>query len=405
MSLQTDSSHSPRSSRLVAQVTVATTARLIMNISQRMVYPFLPVIARGLNISMQTAGQLLAIRFAVGVLSPLFGPLSDRFGRRQMMAGALIALTGGALLVLVPGYPAIVAGFVLLGLAKAVFDPSLLAYLGDRIPYHRLGRLIAIVELAWGGALVVGAPLIGWIIGRWGWQSSFLFVAVTAPMAMAGLMAAVPRAHGSDAESSTHPIHVSLRQVLGSRSAVAALGVAFLMMASSELQFIVYGPWMETIFDLSVSGLGLATMVIGTAEILGEIGVGGLVDRLGKRRSVAAGLALAALSYLALPVVSSTLTSARVALFVLFAFFEFTVVANLPLTTELVPGARATMLSLMVASGALGRMAGAWAGPLLWEQGGMAWNSTGAGLGMVLALALLLAFVREGAVASARSRP
>ena len=80
-----------------------------------------------------------------------------------MMTAGMLILFGAALLILLPQYPAVVLGFALLGLAKVTFDPSLYAYLADRIPYHRRGRLIAGIELTWGGAILLGAPAMGWV--------------------------------------------------------------------------------------------------------------------------------------------------------------------------------------------------------------------------------------------------
>jgi len=233
-------------------------------------------------------------RSAVGLASPLFGPLSDRWGRRRMMAAGLLALAwGGVIIALVPSFPAAFVGFLLLGLAKVIFDPNLQAYLGDRVPYHRRGLVIAVTELAWAGGILVGAPLVGLIIERWGWRTPFGLLAALAVAALGALLLVLPSDHRRGADVAAEAsIRDAFRLVLGQRRAVAALAVFFLMVAGNEILFIVYGTWMETGFGLSVARLGLLTMTIGVAELLGEIGVGALVDRLGKRNSVAIGLAL-----------------------------------------------------------------------------------------------------------------
>lgn len=390
-------SEQPKEVGLVKQVGTITLIRLVVSVVQRMAYPFLPAIARGLGVSIPAASLIMTARSTVGLASPLFGPVSDRLGRRRMMAAALLTMVCGASLVaLVPRYWAAFVGFLLMGLTKVTFDPSLQAYLGDRVPYRRRGLFIAFTELSWAGAILLGAPAIGQIIERWGWRAPFFVLAVLCAAGLVVLLRVLPT-------ESSRPVAApfrlafggAFRQVFGRRAAVGLLAVVMLMMAANEVLLIVYGTWMESAYGLSVGRLGLATMVIGAAELLGEIGVGGLTDRLGKRRAVAIGLALTAVCYLALPLVSVDLRSALVGLFVLFLFFEFTIVSVLPLATESVPGARATMMGLYIAAVSLGRAAGAPLGSALWAGGGLIWNGMAAGAATLLALVLLLAFVRE----------
>lgn len=385
-----------QSSGLTGQVKATTLARFAINVGHRMVYPFLPAIARGLNISLGTAGRLVALRSAMGLISPLFGPLSERFGRRRMMGAGMLGLVASALsIVLFPRHPILALSFLLAGWAKVVFDPNLQAFLGDRVPYERRALVMALSELAWGAAILLGAPAIGLGISLWGWRAGFVVVAILGGAGLVAVWRTLPDDRPSLRRSGSERFLPSIRLVLGNRSALAQLGITSLTMAANELLFVVYGSWMETQFSLSVTALGLATFVIGAAEITGELGVGGLVDRLGKRRSIGIGLLLTAWSYALLPWIATDLTTALVCLFVLFLCFEFTVVAILPLATELVPTARGTMMAWNVAAFSLGRVAGAAVGPYLWIGGGMIWNGLAAAGGTLLAWLLLVLFVRE----------
>jgi predicted MFS family arabinose efflux permease len=265
------------------------------------------------------------------------------------------------------------------------------------VPYHQRGLVIAITEVSWAGALLVGAPAIGQVIERWGWRAPFGVLAGLAAAGFVGLLLVLPSDNRRTSDLSAVPSFThAFRLVLSNRTVIAALIVSFLMMAANEVLFIVYGAWMETGFALSVGRLGLATTVIGVAELLGEIGVGGLADRLGKHRSVAVGLALTAAAYAALPLVSVDLRSVLAGLFLLFVCFEFTVVSAIPLATELLPEARGTMMAVNVAALSLGRAVGAPLGTALWTRGGLVWNGLAAGAATLVALGVLLAFVREG---------
>jgi MFS family permease len=67
-----------------------------------------------------------------GALQVVTGPLSDRIGRKGLIAGGMVVQAGGIwLTVLVPAYSAWIAGAVLQGLGTAMVYPTLLAVIGD----------------------------------------------------------------------------------------------------------------------------------------------------------------------------------------------------------------------------------------------------------------------------------
>ena len=67
-----------------------------------------------------------------GILQILTGPLSDRFGRKELIAGGMLVQAGGIwLTVLVPSFAAWVAGAALQGLGTAMVYPTLLAAITD----------------------------------------------------------------------------------------------------------------------------------------------------------------------------------------------------------------------------------------------------------------------------------
>jgi predicted MFS family arabinose efflux permease len=163
---------------------------------------------------------------------------------------------------------------------------------------------------------------------------------------------------------------------------------------SNETIGIVFGAWMEDAFGLKIAALGAASAVIGLSELGGEGLVATIVDKLGKRRAIAVGIALNTLVSLLLPLLDFSVTGALVGLFFFYITFEFALVSAIPLMTELVPQARATLMAGNVAALSAGRMVGALLGPLLFEVGILA-NGTAAAVFDVLALVTLLMFVRQ----------
>ncbi len=78
-------------------------------------------------------------------------------------------------------------------------------------------------------------------------------------------------------------------------------------------------------------------------------------------------------------------------LFLVFFFFEFTYVTAMSLTTELVPELRASTMSAFYAIGGLGRVAGAFAGGMIWSSSGLAGISLISGGCTIIALFCIIA--------------
>jgi predicted MFS family arabinose efflux permease len=183
------------------------------------------------------------------------------------------------------------------------------------------------------------------------------------------------------------------RFVLSRPQALAALGASLLISTAYDIIGIVFGVWLEQSFGLQILALGAASLLIGVAEFGGEGLVAAASDRLGKRRTVVLGMIFAVASCLALPLISSSLAGALAALFLIYISFEIAVVSAIPLMTELVPKARATVMAGNVAALSLGRALGASIGPALFSFGMWA-NSITAALLAACAAAILLFFVR-----------
>ena len=382
----------PSERRLTFQLGAATLARLVINTSRRFAYPFASALSRGLGVPLAAITSLIAVNQATGAFSPLFGPLGDRWGYRVMMLAGLAMLTAGMLAGgLLPVYGMVLLALFLAGLAKSVFDPALHAYVGERVPYQRRGMAIGMLEFAWAGSALVGLPLVGLLIERLGWRSPFFVLGGLGLLSAVALRVLIPddshRQRGSDGLSG---FREAWRQLSRERAALGALGFGLLVSAANDNLFVVYGIWLESAFGLTIAVLGAATTVIGLAELLGEGLTASIADQLGLKRAVAGGVVLSALSYILLPLVGRTLSSALIGLFITFLTFEFTIVTAISLFTEILPTARATMMSSGVAALSIGRVMGALAGGPVWLAGGMLATGLVSAAVSGLALALLV---------------
>jgi predicted MFS family arabinose efflux permease len=385
--------------QLTIQLILFLAVRTFFNTAFRMIYPFQQDIAAGVGVSLQSLQQAIAARNFLGVFSPIFGAIGDSRGRKFAMVGGIVLFAISVILVvLIPTFPVLVISLFLTSVAKFTFDPALYAYLSDRIPYERRGLAIGVIEFGWSGAFLLGVPFASFLIVRAGWISPFVALSIIAVASVVLLWNLLPSDHSRAASN-----RVSMRQgfmtVIRSRSAVGALFVAAVIMLSNELVNINFSSWMRQSFGWDTTELAVTATVIGIAELIAEIAVAGLIDRLGKRRAVAIGFVLYALSSFLIPALGITPNGALVALFFFYFAFEFTLVCSLPLMTEIVPAARATFMATMAAFHSIGRVIGTLWGPALFVDN-ILMVSLWAGALNIVALVVLLILVREAKTSS-----
>lgn len=365
---ETEESLSTTRNPLVLQVPAFIAARTVINTVQRMVYPFLPVFARGLGVDIASLSYALSLRSATGLVGPFLAAIGDIRGRKTgLLVGMSLMTIGAAMVAIWPTYPVFVAMLILSITANFIFIPSVQAFIGDRVPYERRGFVIALTEFAWSLSFIIGVPVVGFLIARGGWMAPFPWLAGLGLLMMAVLWILIPN---DRPKIGTVPSFWSnIGSILRHPPARAGILVAIGMSGANELVNLIFGVWLEDTFAVKIAALAVASAVIGISELCGEVLVTGLVDRLGKRRSASLGLVLNALAALALLLLGGNLTAAFIGLFLFYLTFEFTMVSSLPLMTEVMPAARATFMAAFIASTALGRSVGSLIAPGLYRAG------------------------------------
>jgi DHA1 family inner membrane transport protein len=362
-------------------------SRIVLNTARRFAYPFAPALSRGLDVPLSAVTAAIGVNQATGILGMVFGPISDRLGYRLMMlVGMSLLVIGMFAAGLLPMYATILAALFLAGLAKNIFDAALQAYVGEQVPFAKRGMVIGLLELAWAGSTLIGIPVMGVVIDRLGWHAPFLVLGGTGLIGLIALAIVIPRDSQRASRVSVPGFWDLWRDLARSRPALGTLGFAFFFSLANDTLFVVYGAWLEGAFGLSIVAIGASTVVIGAAELIGEIIIVSLADRFGLKRIILLGACLTAVCNTLLPVFGASLPLALCGLFILFICFEFTFVSCLSLSTELLPGARATMMSGLFAAAGLGRFIGAWSGGFVWTAGG---NNATAGTAAVSTIAAI----------------
>jgi MFS family permease len=267
------------------------------------VVPVLPFWATELGASPTTLGLLLtAYAAAQFVCAPLWGRLSDRIGRRPVML-ATIAGTAASLLLLglARSLPLLFVARALAGAFAANIGVAS-AYIADVTPPEERTRWMGMLGASFGVGFVLG-PALGGGLSLLGYQAPMLAAAALAAcnVVYAALTLREPetRAHTFEEDADRAG---ALRQPLVRRLCVA------------NFAFTVAVNQLETLFALFMlhrfhyDASQVAVLLVAMAVLMGGIqggGMKGLAARFGERRLVAAGGALLAVGFLALPQVHS----------------------------------------------------------------------------------------------------
>jgi predicted MFS family arabinose efflux permease len=224
-------------------------------------------------------------------------------------------------------------------------------------------------------------------MNRHGWQSPFFLMGVLGCAGSVALLFLVPKEkQPSHARSQPAPYLRTFSKLFSNRPALGTLGYAFWVSAANDNLFVVYGAWLEKSFGLGLVALGLGTSLLGASELAGEGLTAAVSDRIGPKRAVLVGLCCSIVSYLLLPWLNTSLPAALTGIGLLFFTFEFTLVTSLTLSTELLPGYRATMMAAFFSTAGVGRVVGALMGGFVWQAGGI--FATGITSGFLTGMAL-----------------
>jgi len=341
--------------------------RLVNDLSSRILYPFLPIFASGLGLTVVSFSWLLFLRSGMGIFSPVFGVLADRFGRRNTLALGMLAQAIAAVTLTVTRGAWAIIPMAISGLSLAAFVPAQQAYLSDMTPFSKRGRALGVAEFAWSGAAILLLPVAGWLIDRFGWQTAMLWLAAMSLLAAGALARFLPAAPGRHAQ----PMPLSwpeIRRVLVKPPVLASMGVACLLFITVASLATLFGLWLKADFGLTAAQIGTVATVLGAGELIGAVVASGFVDKWGKKRGGIGSVGLLAVGFFLLPLTGVWLWLAIAMLGVLSLSAEFAIVALMSLYSEQDAQARGTVLSLAFLGVSVGAAIGAPLTTMLWER-------------------------------------
>lgn len=144
------------------------------------VSPILPAISESLGICVENAGLLItAYMIPFGIFQIIFGPMADRFGKKQILTFSIAFFTVATGLCAIAGSLTGLAGYrALTGIFAASIMPISLALIGDLVPVEQrqmaIGTFMGIAFLGQGLSMITGGAISYFL----NWRAVFVVYAI-----------------------------------------------------------------------------------------------------------------------------------------------------------------------------------------------------------------------------------
>ncbi|WP_394149663.1 MFS transporter [Vibrio maritimus] len=239
----------------------------------------IPTMAADLGVSLPSAGLLVSL-YALGVAvgAPVLTALTGNWKRKYVLLSVMSLFVAGNLLAWqAPGYNTLVLARILTGLAHGVFFSIGSTIATGLVSKEKAASAIAIMFTGLTVALVTGVPLGTYIGQTFGWQTTFLVVAVLGLIALIGSAFLVPNnLKQPPAAKLSAQMKVLAQPRLLLVYAITALGYGGTFTA-----FTYLAPILEEVSGFDSSAVGLIMLVYGVSVAIGNIWGGKMADSMG----------------------------------------------------------------------------------------------------------------------------
>lgn len=260
------------------------------------VSPILPAIAQSIGVPVTSAGLIItAYMLPFGMFQLIFGPLADRFGKRQVISFAMFFFTfATALCAFAIGLSDLTMYRALTGIFAASVMPVSLALIGDLIPLEErqsaIGTFMGISFLGQGLSMAIGGSIAFFL----NWRGVFIiyaFLAVISTLLFFTLGKQIP--------STRNPNSKFLAPYAKLLSSAESIKTYFVVLIEGMFiigSFSYLGAFIENVYRFNYLSIGLIMTAFGIAAVIGGRISGKVAAKIGRKKVLILGLVLATLA-------------------------------------------------------------------------------------------------------------
>jgi len=275
--------------------TVLGAITLIGPLTIHLFLPAMPEVKR----EFATSDALVQLTFSIvlvtmAIVTPIYGSLSDRYGRRPvLLAGFALFLVGGLISATAANLTILIFGRLIQAVGAGCGTTLARAIARDTYGPDKLVKAIAYLTMAYTLGPMLSPPLGGLLIDHFGWRSEFWFSVVAGALIVLAAFFAVHETHGPEKRAAAASSFFNGYTILLRDPRFLAFILQSGFMSVSFFAIAAASPFlMKDLLGRSASEFGLYFMCFPIGYFLGNLVSSRLSGKVSIEKMVFAGSAL-----------------------------------------------------------------------------------------------------------------
>ncbi|MFC3884568.1 MFS transporter [Bacillus songklensis] len=369
-------------------VYILAISAFIVGIVELIIGGILDLIAKDLQISISTAGQLISVfSLAFAIASPILLNATAKIERKKLYLWTLlIFLIGNMMAVFTPDYAILMLSRVVSAASASLLIVLSVTIASSIVKPEYKGRAIGVIYMGISGSLVLGVP-IGMMLGNlYGWRAPFVLISFLTIVAMVSISLFLK-------EIAPNPIVPLREQVKALRHSkvFSAQMISVLILTGHLTLYAYFTPFLQSTLHLNSTMISIMYFVFGIAAVMGG-GMGGWAsDKVGTGRAILTIIPLFAVMMILMPIVTKASFVLFLVIMVMWSALSWAISpAQQNYLIQTSPETSDIQLSINNSACHLGIASGSAIGGIVIEQSSIMYNSW---VGVLFVLAALVCAV------------
>jgi len=277
-------------------------AMVLANVASAMYPMLMPIYLTELGASITQVGLIFTLTSVVVLILQIFGGwVSDSIGRlRSIAIGSVGGIFGFVAVLLAPTWQWMLAALCVLQFPYALVGPSFGAFIAENSTTENRGKVYGITDTIFQITGVIGPPVGGLLVGRYGFKMMFLVSGSLYALAaiLRIWMASTVRttSEANPRKLSTSSLKTSVKTMFGMILGGGVLTWIFVTDGVRDTAFRLSGElqplYLEQVAGMTVEQIGILGSIFSIAMMFTPILSGKMVDKYGERVPISLGFLL-----------------------------------------------------------------------------------------------------------------